>query len=118
MNAPSGLHLNGALNELSSLSSPPVCHQARSTNSPNPQHSSHDHSRYSPINSAVIPIVVFAFNLRGRGVDDLLFSNLGKRKTWLMVQKDLERVGIPYVTPDGIADFHAAGRHTYITELI
>lgn len=34
-----------------------------------------------------------------------------------MVQKDLERVGIPYVTPDGIADFHAAGRHTYITEL-
>src|SRR5690606_35188193 len=27
-------------------------------------------------------------------------------------------VGIPYETPDGIADFHAAGRHTHITELL
>jgi integrase len=35
-----------------------------------------------------------------------------------MVKKDLERVGIPYETPDGIADFHASGRHTYITELL
>ena len=35
-----------------------------------------------------------------------------------MVRKDLERVGIPYETAEGIADFHAAGRHTYITELL
>jgi hypothetical protein len=28
-----------------------------------------------------------------------------------MVKKDLKRIGIPYGTPDGIADFHAAGRH-------
>ena len=35
-----------------------------------------------------------------------------------MVKKDLERVGIAYETPDGIADFHAAGRHTYITALL
>lgn len=35
-----------------------------------------------------------------------------------MVKKDLERVGIPYLTKEGVADFHAAGRHTYITELI
>jgi len=35
-----------------------------------------------------------------------------------MVKKDLERVGIPYETEDGIADFHAAGRHTHITELL
>src|SRR3954470_12303288 len=30
----------------------------------------------------------------------------------------LERVGIPYETTDGIADFHASGRHSYITELL
>ncbi len=35
-----------------------------------------------------------------------------------MVRKDLERVGIPYESEDGIADFHASGRHTYITELL
>ena len=35
-----------------------------------------------------------------------------------MVKLDLERVGIPYLTPDGVADFHAAGRHIYITELL
>ena len=35
-----------------------------------------------------------------------------------MVKKDLERVGIPYVTKEGVADFHASGRHTYITGLL
>lgn len=35
-----------------------------------------------------------------------------------MVKKDLERIGIPYENEDGIADFHAAGRHTHITELL
>ena len=50
--------------------------------------------------------------------NESLFPNLAKRRTWLMVKKDLERVGIPYETPDGIADFHAAGRHTHITELL
>ena len=35
-----------------------------------------------------------------------------------MVKKDLERVKIPYRTDEGIADFHASGRHTYITELL
>jgi hypothetical protein len=35
-----------------------------------------------------------------------------------MVKKDLERVGIPYENDEGIADFHAAGRHTHITELL
>jgi len=34
-----------------------------------------------------------------------------------MVKLDLERVGIPYTTAEGDADFHAAGRHTHITEL-
>ena len=35
-----------------------------------------------------------------------------------MVKKDLQRVGIPYENDQGIADFHAAGRHTHITELL
>jgi integrase len=48
----------------------------------------------------------------------VLFPKLGRRRTWLMVKKDLERVGIEYETADGIADFHAAGRHTHITELL
>jgi integrase len=56
--------------------------------------------------------------LKGLGPDEPLFPKLARRRTWLMVKKDLERVGIPYVTPEGIADFHAAGRHTHITELL
>lgn len=47
-----------------------------------------------------------------------LFPKLDRKKTWLMVKKDLERVGIAYKTKAGIADFHAAGRHTHITELL
>ena len=36
-----------------------------------------------------------------------------------MVKKDLERVGIPYRDSKGrVANFHAAGRHTHITELL
>ena len=50
--------------------------------------------------------------------DELLFPKLAIRRTWLMVKLDLERAGIEYRTADGIADFHAAGRHTYITELL
>jgi hypothetical protein len=49
---------------------------------------------------------------------EFLFPKLRLRRTWLMVQKDLEQAGIPYETPDGVADFHAVGRHTYITELL
>ena len=30
----------------------------------------------------------------------------------------MERVGIPYETEEGVADFHAAGRHSYITGLV
>ncbi len=49
----------------------------------------------------------------------MLFPKLAKRRTWLMVRKDLERVGIPYKDDQGrVADFHAAGRHTHITELL
>lgn len=47
-----------------------------------------------------------------------LFPRLARRKTWLMVKKDLVLAGVPYKTADGFADFHAAGRHTHITELL
>src|SRR5690554_6472611 len=35
-----------------------------------------------------------------------------------MIQRDLEEAEIPYETEDGVADFHAAGRHTHITGLL
>jgi hypothetical protein len=47
-----------------------------------------------------------------------LFPRLGKRKTWLMVKRDLALAGIPYKTAAGIAAFHTAGRNTHITELL
>lgn len=47
-----------------------------------------------------------------------LFPRLGRRKTWIMIKHDLENAGIPYKTAEGYADFHASGRHTYITELL
>ncbi len=50
--------------------------------------------------------------------DDPLFPRLARKKTYTMVQKDLERAGIPYETHEGVADFHAAGRHSHITGLI
>ena len=56
--------------------------------------------------------------VRDLGPDELLFPRLERKKTWLMVKKDLERVGIPYETQEGIADFHAAGRHSYVTGLL
>src|SRR4029078_11414833 len=56
--------------------------------------------------------------IEGLQPDELLFPKLGRKKTWLMVKKDLERVGIPYETAEGIADFHAAGRHSHVTELL
>jgi hypothetical protein len=56
--------------------------------------------------------------VRGLGPNDLLFPRIERKKTWLMVKKDLERVGIPYETHEGIADFHAAGRHSHITALL
>jgi integrase len=56
--------------------------------------------------------------LKGMAVSDKLFPKLAGRKTAVMVRQDLERVGITYETPEGVADFHAAGRHSHITELL
>ena len=49
---------------------------------------------------------------------DKLFPLLGKKKLSFAIQRDLKRAGIAYRTEEGIADFHAAGRHTYITQLL
>ena len=56
--------------------------------------------------------------LAGASEDAVFFPKHARRRTWLMVKKDLERVGIAYETEQGIADFHAAGRHSHITGLI
>jgi integrase len=56
--------------------------------------------------------------LTGMTTDQLLLPLLAKRRTWLMVKKDLERAGIPYETEEGFADFHAVGRHTCIIRLL
>ncbi len=56
--------------------------------------------------------------IRGLPLDQPIFPKLANRRTWLMVKLDLQRAGIPYETPEGIADFHAAGRHTFITGLL
>jgi integrase len=47
-----------------------------------------------------------------------LFPNLAEKRLAEMIQIDLKLADIPYKTEEGIADFHAAGRHTYITQLI
>ena len=56
--------------------------------------------------------------LPGVGPTEKLFPKLGRKSTSEMVRRDLKRVGIPYRTETGVADFHAAGRHTHITELL
>jgi site-specific recombinase XerD len=52
------------------------------------------------------------------GPSDFLFPKLERKKTWFMVKRDLENVGIPYETEEGFEDFHAAGRHSHITGLL
>ena len=56
--------------------------------------------------------------IAGMDEDEPLFPRLARKKTYTMVQKDLERAGIPYETHEGLADFHAAGRHSHITGLV
>jgi len=52
------------------------------------------------------------------GPEEPLFPRLAKKKTYTMVQRDLKAAGIPYETAEGMADFHASGRHSYITGLL
>lgn len=56
--------------------------------------------------------------IQGLAKEEAIFPGLKDKKTCQMVKSDLERVGIPYRTSDGVADFHAAGRHTFVTQLL
>jgi hypothetical protein len=47
-----------------------------------------------------------------------LFTNLSKKRMAVAIQPDLKRADISYKTDECIADFHAAGRHTCITQLL
>ncbi len=78
--------------------------------------SKHRRKDVLPLHPELVPLL--REWLTGIAPGEKLFPMLARRKTWLMVQKDLERAGIPYETEDGIADFHAAGRHSHITELL
>jgi len=55
--------------------------------------------------------------IQGMEPNSPLFPRLARKKTYTMIQKDLERAGIPYETHEGMADFHAVGRHRHITGL-
>ncbi len=56
--------------------------------------------------------------LAGLAADAPLFPLLGARKAYKMIQRDLKEAKIPYETEEGLADFHATGRHSHITELL
>jgi hypothetical protein len=56
--------------------------------------------------------------IAGIDADRPLFPRLDRKKTWPMVRKDLERIGVPCESPDGIADFHVAYRHFHVTGLL
>ena len=78
--------------------------------------SKHRRTDVLPLHPDLIPLV--REWTAGLAPTEPLFPKLAKRRTWLMVKKDLERIGISYETADGIADFHAAGRHSHITGLV
>ena len=78
--------------------------------------SKHRRKDVLPVHPGLVMILRDWLNVKP--ADEILFPHLAKRRTWLMVKRDLARVGIPYQTKEGIADFHAAGRHTHITELL
>ena len=80
------------------------------------KHSKHRKKEVLPLHLELVEILR-SWTL-GMKSDKKIFPKLDRRKTWLMAKKDLESAGIPYQTEEGIADFHAAGRHTHITGLL
>ena len=69
-----------------------------------------------PLHPEVVALLTGWFDQLGNR--QKLFPSLAKKKTWLMVKKDLELAEIPYKTDEGVADFHAAGRHSYVSGLV
>ena len=78
--------------------------------------SKHRRKDVLPLHPELVPLL--REWLKGLKPTDFLFPKLGEKKLSEMIQLDLKRVGIPYQTAEGFADFHAAGRHTYITQLL
>ena len=69
-----------------------------------------------PLHPEVVALLTGWFDQLGSR--QKLFPSLAKKKTWLMVKQDLELAEIPYKTDEGVADFHAAGRHSYVSGLV
>ena len=59
---------------------------------------------------------VLAFDRAADAKPERLFPGTWSERAYKMLRNDLEAVGIPYVTDDGIADFHSL-RHTFISNL-
>ena len=78
--------------------------------------SKHRRKDVLPLHPELVPLL--REWLKGLKAMDHLFPQLGKKKLSEMIQCDLKAAGIDYKTADGFADFHAAGRHTYITQLL
>jgi site-specific recombinase XerD len=78
--------------------------------------SKHRRKDVLPLHPELVPLL--RQWLKGLNPTDKLFPLLGRKKLSEMIQKDLKRAGIEYRTEEGIADFHAAGRHTFITQLL
>ncbi len=80
------------------------------------QYSKHRRKDVLPLHADLVPEIRRWTD--GLADDEPLFPKLANRKAYKMIQNDLEEAGIPYETEEGLADFHAAGRHTHITELL
>ncbi len=80
------------------------------------RHSKHRRKDVLPLHPELVAELRKWFD--GLAPSDKLFPDLAGKNTADMVKYDLERIGIPYRNDAGVADFHAAGRHTHITELV
>lgn len=80
------------------------------------KHSKHRKKDVLPLHVELVPEI--RRWIEAIATDAPLFPLLAKRKAYKMIQRDLEECGIPYETEEGLADFHAAGRHTHITGLL
>lgn len=78
--------------------------------------SKHRRTDVLPLHPALVGEVVQW--IKGMAKEEAIFPGLKNKKTCQMVKSDLARVGIPYRTSEGVADFHAAGRHTFVTQLL
>jgi hypothetical protein len=60
----------------------------------------------------------FKFWLAGKPPDQRIWPGRWWANASAMIQADLKAAGIEYETPEGVVDFHACGRVTFITHLV